>query len=259
MSSDKSIEAVMPLYKKIYLDIKQQIQANKLKSGQKLPSEQFLCKKYQVSRITVRKALKLLTDERLIVTVQGKGSYVNIKKMIGKLDQVQGFSELAVSRDQPSKPKILKREILKNAAIAKELLLSEKADLVYIKRLFEIADVPIAIDEAWLPAERFPDLLVKIEADSSLYEYLERKYHEFPTNSYREISTVLPNAKQKEILKLNKVVPLFDVNKTVYNQFEQPLEFSHYVVRGDEMTYTVDSSADSEFHLNNKKKSGEND
>lgn len=254
MSSDKPIEAVMPLYRKIYLDIKQQINNNSLKSGDKLPSEQFLCEQYQVSRITVRKALKLLTDERLIVTVQGKGSYVNLKKMTGKLDQIQGFSEFALSRDKTGKPEILKREILKNPVVAKALLLSENADLVYIKRLFLIADVPIAIDEAWLSAERFPDLLVKINTDTSLYDYLEQKYHEFPANAYREISTVLPNEKQTELLKLNKVVPLFDVSKTVYNQFEQPLEFSHYVVRGDEMTYTIDSSTGSNIYFNNKRK-----
>lgn len=94
MSSDKPIEAVMPLYRKIYLDIKQQINNNSLKSGDKLPSEQFLCEQYQVSRITVRKALKLLTDERLIVTVQGKGSYVNLKKMTGNWIRFRVFQNL---------------------------------------------------------------------------------------------------------------------------------------------------------------------
>jgi len=54
-------------------------------------------------------------------------------------------------------------------------------------------------------------------------------------------------------LALTNVVPLFDVNKTVYNQFDQPLEFSHYVVRGDKMVYTIDSKNDSNIYLNNKK------
>ena len=253
MRSDETIETVVPLYRKIYLDIKKQIQNNELKPEQKLPSEQYLCQKYNVSRITVRKALKLLTEERLVVTVQGKGSYVNAKKMIGKLDQIQGFSEFALSLDKKSETKILKREIIKNADIARKLMLPNDADLIYIKRLSEIEKTPLGIDEAWLSAERFPDLLVNINSDSSLYEYLEQKYHELPANSYREISTSLPTAKQTSLLKLDKVIPLFEVNKTVYNQFDQPLEFSHYVVRGDEMTYIINSNVDGKFRLNNKK------
>lgn len=253
MNTDKLNDAVIPLYRKIYLDIKRQIQKNTLKPEQKLPSEQYLCEKYNVSRITIRKALKLLTDERLIVTVQGKGSYVNAKKLSGKLNQIQGFSEFALSREKKSKQKILKREIVKNPAVAKVLSLSDNADLIYIKRLSEIEDSPIAIDEAWLSAERFPDLLVNINTGTSLYEYLQDKYHENPVSSNREISTILPNSSQTKLLKLTKLVPLFDVNKTVYNQYEQPLEYSHYVVRGDEMSYTIDSASDSHIHLNNKK------
>ncbi|BDR60160.1 GntR family transcriptional regulator [Lactobacillus xylocopicola] len=254
MNSDKTIAAV-PLYRKVYLDLKRQIQQGQLKPEQKLPSEQYLCEKYQVSRITVRRALKLLTEERLIATIQGKGSYVNAQKMSGKLEQIQGFSEFALSRAKTNKQLIIKREILQNADVAKVLLLPEQADLIYIKRLSEIAGTPMAIDEAWLSAERFPDLLVNINTATSLYEYLEEKYHESPASSYREIGTILPNAKQTHLLKLTTTVPLFEVNKTVYNQFEQPLEFSHYVVRGDEMTYTIDSTSDSHIYFNNKKMS----
>ena len=252
MNSVKTIAGV-PLYKKIYLDIKQKIQQNILKTDEKLPSEQYLCQKYQVSRITVRKALKLLTDEGLVVTIQGKGSYVNVKKLTGRLEQIEGFSEFAESRSKTNKKVILRREILQNAQIAKILQLPEQADLVYIKRISQTGNVPMAIDEAWLSGERFPDLLTNIHEETSLYQYLADKYHETLTSSYREISTILPSSEQARLLALTNVVPLFDVNKTVYNQFDQPLEFSHYVVRGDKMVYTIDSKNDSNIYLNNKK------
>lgn len=50
------------------------------------------------------------------------------------------------------------------------------------------------------------------------------------------------------------MVPLFEVKKTVYDQFGEPLEFSHYVVRGDKMVYTVDSQSGSRVYLSNKTK-----
>ena len=42
----------------------------------KLPSEQELCRRYHVSRQTVRQALNLLTQEGLIEKRHGSGSYI---------------------------------------------------------------------------------------------------------------------------------------------------------------------------------------
>ena len=42
----------------------------------KLPTEQEMCEKYQVSRQTVRQALMLLEEENLIIRIQGSGAYI---------------------------------------------------------------------------------------------------------------------------------------------------------------------------------------
>ncbi|WEV51583.1 GntR family transcriptional regulator [Lactobacillus sp. ESL0731] len=245
-------DSAVPLYKRIYIDIKEQIKNQTLLPEQKLPPEKFLCEKYQVSRITIRKALELLTRENLVTTVHGKGTYVNSKKMMGKLNQVQGFSEFALARDKDNQQVILKREITKNKEAAQKLLLPPDTDLIYIKRIFKIDDKSIAINKSWLSAKRFPNLLVDFTETTSLYDYLKHKYNEIATDSYRELSVILPSSEQKRLLKLTKTVPLFEVTKTAYDQLKQPLEFSHYVVRGDEMTYTFDSTSDSQFHLSKK-------
>lgn len=98
----------------------------------------------------------------MIVTVQGKGSYVNAKKMSGKLNRIQGFSEFALTLDKKSSQTILKREIFKKPEIAKLLLLSGDDDLICIKRLFSVEKVPVVIDEAWFSAKRFPGLLTNV-------------------------------------------------------------------------------------------------
>ncbi|HUZ26178.1 MAG TPA: winged helix-turn-helix domain-containing protein [Streptosporangiaceae bacterium] len=50
--------------------------SGRLAPGRLLPSESTLMGEHGVSRDTVRKAVGLLRDEGLVVTVQGKGSYV---------------------------------------------------------------------------------------------------------------------------------------------------------------------------------------
>ena len=60
----------------IVSDIKTQIICGQLSSGEKLPTEYDLVKKYSVSRQTVRKALASLQSENYIFSVQGSGYYI---------------------------------------------------------------------------------------------------------------------------------------------------------------------------------------
>ncbi|MEK3888117.1 GntR family transcriptional regulator [Bacillus sp. FSL K6-3431] len=66
----------VPLYKQIYKNVLNQIIRGELKKGQKIPSEKDLAKQFDVSRITSKKALDLLAQNKIIERVQGKGSFV---------------------------------------------------------------------------------------------------------------------------------------------------------------------------------------
>ncbi|WNR43469.1 GntR family transcriptional regulator [Paenibacillus roseipurpureus] len=58
--------------------------------GEPIPTEQELCDKYQISRVTVRKALTELKQEGLIVSVQGQGTMVSKRRGShkGSLDMI---------------------------------------------------------------------------------------------------------------------------------------------------------------------------
>ncbi|WP_086350348.1 GntR family transcriptional regulator [Candidatus Enterococcus clewellii] len=65
-----------PLYKKIYGDLQQMIDSGTLAPESKLPTEMELSEKYQVSRITSKRALTELESEGYIYREQGRGSFV---------------------------------------------------------------------------------------------------------------------------------------------------------------------------------------
>ena len=64
------------LYEKVYRDLKEKISQGILKEGDKLDAEEDMVKQYQVSAITIKKALALLVQERLVERVRGRGSFV---------------------------------------------------------------------------------------------------------------------------------------------------------------------------------------
>jgi len=80
-------------YLKIKNELKQQILSGLWSSGAKLPSEQQLCRRYGVSRITISAALKALSEEQLIRRRQGSGTYVDVTPLEKDYDDL--FTQIA--------------------------------------------------------------------------------------------------------------------------------------------------------------------
>jgi len=65
-----------PLYRRVAQDLEQQIADGTLGPGDKLPSERQLCERYDVSQITVRRALRELAHEGQVYSQHGLGWFV---------------------------------------------------------------------------------------------------------------------------------------------------------------------------------------
>lgn len=66
----------IPLYMKIANDLRLQIQTERIKPGDKLPTEYELMQHYNVSRITASKAVSILAEEGLIYRARKLGTFV---------------------------------------------------------------------------------------------------------------------------------------------------------------------------------------
>lgn len=71
-----SDQASRPLYRQVADELRRQIQYRELEPGSQLPTEAGLMRRHGVSRNTVRLALGVLRTEGLVVTGQGRGSFV---------------------------------------------------------------------------------------------------------------------------------------------------------------------------------------
>ncbi len=74
----------IPLYLQIAEDIKSKIKKEELKANSRIPTELELSDFYQVSRITIRKALELLVDEEILIRKQKIGTFVSNKNISRK-------------------------------------------------------------------------------------------------------------------------------------------------------------------------------
>ncbi|WP_293312365.1 FadR/GntR family transcriptional regulator [Pedobacter sp. UBA5917] len=70
----------MKLYEKVVNEIKKDISAGIYKTGEKIPTESELMKKYSVGRSSIREAIKTLAISGILTVQQGAGTYLNASK-----------------------------------------------------------------------------------------------------------------------------------------------------------------------------------
>lgn len=87
-------QSIVPLYKQLKDLLLQEIKEGIYKANQKIPTELELSEKYQISRMTVRKALAELVEEGVLAKKQGKGTFVQEEKMTEDLSSPNSFTNL---------------------------------------------------------------------------------------------------------------------------------------------------------------------
>lgn len=201
---------VQPLYRQLVRELRNGIQAGTYPEGSKLPTEQELSQKYGVSRITVRNALKELAKENLIISKQGKGTFVGRKKMTRNLSLATSFTQACLDMGRVPGAKVI-RVAMEPATEAdiEELELDRNAQVVVVERVRFADNVPISVEIDRFP-ERYAFLLEENLNDASLLELLEKKYHITFHSVHRTIELVYaPPAVARHLGLPNKYPLLF--------------------------------------------------
>ena len=91
-------------YRAIADELRQRVESGELAAGALLPSESELSGAYDVSRVTVRKALDVLRDEGLVDSRQGFGWFVAtdpVRQSLGRLGTIEEqLAELGVGSER---------------------------------------------------------------------------------------------------------------------------------------------------------------
>lgn len=146
-----------------------------LKPHQMLPPERELAARFQVSRMTVRQALRALADDGLIYAVRGVGTFVTEPKVSKDL-ALSSFSDDMRARGLRPGSRLLDVSLVdSDAAVATDLGIEPGSPAYRVERLRTADDIPVAHEQAYLPARLFPHL-DRLDLDGSLYELMERRY-----------------------------------------------------------------------------------
>jgi DNA-binding GntR family transcriptional regulator len=149
-------------YSKVAQVLRRQLLSGQLAGGARLPTERDLCERFGASRITIRRALSILEEERLIERRQGAGTFGRtIPRRKIPLLNTEGFSGSIVRHAPDLSRKVLKWHwIDADVKCAEELDICRGDKLLYAVRSDWLGDVPVACDSLWL-VEPYADRLTE--------------------------------------------------------------------------------------------------
>ena len=249
-----------PRYHAIADDLRNQINRGELTPGRKLPTEEELTTHYAVSRNTVRLALGRLTEEGLLVSAQGRGSFVRERyepavwnwsvlesRSVHEANHTAGdqwASQIAGNGQTPHQE--VKVSIRRPPAeVARQLNLDSATALTVVRERVRYVDRELyALADSYFPEALVRDTPLMLPEDVSAPGGVLASAGLIQVRFSDEITVRMPTRDEIERLVLPASTPVAVHMRTGYDKDGQPLRVMITTLPGDRHVIRYDVSAD---------------
>ncbi|ADO49338.1 GntR family transcriptional regulator [[Enterobacter] lignolyticus] len=228
-----------PMYRQIADALREQIQCGALKAGDALPTESALQEQFGVSRVTVRQALKQLTEQSIIESIQGSGSYVKEERVNYDIYQLTSFYEKLADRHVETHSDVQVFEVIAaDAALAEKLQIPPGDKSWHVKRVRFIKQKPVTLEETWMPLALFPDLTWEV-MENSKYHFIEQVKKMVIDRSEQELVPVMPSVDVVNALGIDATKPVLEKISRGYLSDGRVFEYSCNTFKSDDYKFTL--------------------
>lgn len=232
-------EIEIMIFDKLMLEINE----NKYKVDDKLPSENELADIYNVPRIMIRRVYEYLEDNGYIYSKQGKGRYLKEKSyqlelvLMGK----ESFSKKMKDKGYDIETKTAFFEKIEyDKKIYDNLAVCEEEEVYKVGRLRIFQKKPVAIHVSYVAKSVFKDIDKEGKDIVSMFEYYNKKGYSSFKSSKSILSISTPTIEERELLECPRLIPLIILESNCIDEkTEKLLEFTKIIYRGDCFKYNL--------------------
>ena len=206
------------LYLQLYEILKKKIESSEWPVGSQIPTEEDLCKIFNVSRATVRNAVMELVRQGYLKRQQGKGTFVQRNIVSEGLSMITSFREILFEKGLKFSTKVLARTVMMPIDdMDIKLRVPRDKHIIYIKRLRLIDIEPVLLQESYIPYHICPLLLEEDVETQSLFELFEKKYGIKITRVQNHIEVTYLNADEARLIGLPEASAAILLNQYFYS------------------------------------------
>jgi GntR family transcriptional regulator/GntR family frlABCD operon transcriptional regulator len=202
------------LYRRVMEDLKELIDNGHYKKGDLIPSENDLCRTYNITRVTARRALSELEKIRYIFRKQGKGSIVSgSNRGLGILSLegvTTGVSDHDLSTIILEKPEKQDWPLNFFYSLNKK---ENKNGCIYFTRLRNINKIPVLYEETYISNLQLDTLVEKNLENRSLFKTLKENYNIEIQNGEQRIWAKTAGEQIGKLLSMKKTAPIVHMKR----------------------------------------------
>lgn len=231
----------VPLYIQIKDYIRLNIQAGVFPENSRIPSERQLAEQFQVSRLTVSKAINELIQDGLLHSHVGKGTFVSSTKIEQELRTLTSFTEEMIRRGQRPSSRVLYAAVEPaSSEVTKALLLPSGTKIIVLRRVRLADNQPVALETSAIVAAICPGIVDKHDfSQESLYQVLREECGIRIAYARQTFESRQATPEEQEALHLDPHTPILGITRVTYNAQEQPIEYVRSAYRGDRYKFNA--------------------
>ncbi|MCS3742912.1 GntR family transcriptional regulator [Rhizobium sp. BK661] len=242
--------APRPLHQQVYEALLSSIREGKVPLRGKLPSERELVSLYDVSRITIRHAVRELIRQGVVQSQAGKGLYVVDNGAGFELEVLKSFTSTALASGRTPGQRLLDIAVVKASLdVTRPLMLPPGSDVIVLSRLRLLDKIPVVLQTDWIAASRAPGLtgLDWTIANRSLYSELRELYKIQPRRGQTTLSARLASAVEAELLQLPQPGAVLTVDQIAFDERDRPINMTSLIHHPERYPLTLLQSATGDF------------
>lgn len=203
-----TVSKKVPKHEEIRIELESKMRSDTYKAGSKLPPEIELSAEYNVSRSTIRQALRSLEEKGLINRKSGHGTTV-MPIINTEIQKLSSFSEDMLSRGYVPSSKLLDIQLVDAPEYVQEAFQIKDKKVWYLKRLRFADNKVIALQLLFIPPY-LPIELQDLLDMESYYELLESKLNIKVHSATETLSARKAENEEVKLLETKDTVIEFD-------------------------------------------------
>jgi GntR family transcriptional regulator len=222
------------LYAKIEETIATEIAQGEYRPGDQLPTEDALLQRFQVSRITVRRAIQNLVSRGLLEIRRGLGTFVLSPRIEAELTKLTGFVEDMNAAGRKAAALVVSQGVVAaSARVAERLQLAKGTKVMQIKRVRLAGGIPISFDETYLLLPLGKQIVRNDLRLHPIFTLLEEEYGVPLVEADYELEAVIATKAVADALQVRVGSPIFQIERTSMTAGNQPVDYEVLSYRGD--------------------------
>ncbi len=230
-------DSPIPLYYQLEEIIKERIKNGEYLVDSQIPSERSLSTEFDVSRMTVSKAINNLVEDDVLYRKRGLGTFVS-KAKIEFFPGLLGFTELITNKGMKASSSVLSQEvILADGKLCGKLGINEGEKVILTQRLRRANLEIINLEKSYVPFNIGSKLLEADLSKESIYKLLSDVGFA-PNKAYQEVNAILSYEELNKLLETEDGCAILKRTRTTYSN-DRIVEYSVNYYKGDKYSLVM--------------------